>query len=176
VGLIRADIEESAWRALVRADVTEFAVQVAGWQSERGRDIDVVLDALVRSETLAPESDERASARELVVSLAALDGVDPRVRVAALLHVSSSADADVVLSGVELEHLEHLLTALDLEVAAAAWMIRAADAGHPAAAPTNVRRALDRGGDPSVRLLRVARALDRDRATAARQARSGATL
>jgi len=175
-GLLRADIEESAWRALARAGATEIEALVIGWRPERSRDIAVILDALVRAGTLGPEDGARASARELVISLAALDGADPRVRVAALLHVSSSTDAGVVLSDVELEHLEHLLAAPDLDVAAAAWLVRAADETRAAAAPTNVRRALDRGGDPSVRLLRVARALDRDRAVAARHARGSATL
>jgi hypothetical protein len=156
--------EERAWRALVTVDASRIAATAERWsrEAERVDDVEVVLDALVRADV---------DARSLLVQLAALDAVGGRTRVTALLHIAATDGADITLRSGDVERLRTLQGSREVDVAAAAWVVHGLDPTVRVSAPPAVRAALERDGDPAVRLVRVSRALTRQRARDERRSR-----
>lgn len=168
---LRAELEERAWCALARREGNAIAGVASSWAPTRPEDVERLVDAIVRSN--ATDGDEGVEVVRLLVRLAALDAVDPRVRSAGLLHASVRGGESGTRTSADAKLLAALRSSSDVEVAAAAWLFES----DPAEPPPEVGRALARsGGDVTVRHLRVVRALERERSDAGRRARrTGAT-
>ncbi|MEM9802274.1 MAG: hypothetical protein AAGA20_18250 [Planctomycetota bacterium] len=169
-GRLREEVEESAWRALAfdGSESLLAAIETRATEPRSASDLDAVLDALMRADVLAVGDD--VSARELLLALCEVDAIDVEVRALALLYVAESTRDDGEMTSTEALRLTALRASYDVELAAAAWIAQARDPEVRATAPTAVRTALEREAPPSVRLLRVARALegarsDRERTT-----------